>query len=630
MKRLLSLLLVMALIIPAVPCVAQTASDDVVAWADFSDNEELHNFSYVTFANNSTAISEVNAVTVDGVECWQLEHGDKTEYIRFNIENSVININEGVLAIHRSNTDLGLTNDTDSVNLKNSTLKFNKSGSYIQFNFTGDAENTSNRNISLDNSSFVVASGTSNVKFNGANFKLKNGSVLDIAGSGVNFGGENGKGTGVVTLESGSRFSMTGAGSVSLIKVEAFDSDVHVGSGAILNARFDNIKNAKFTGDGKVAWVNRGTPTTFLDGNVYFNTSTMDFCNINAKGNTFGTLYVGVDENGNKKQVTLTASGGEFQMNDGSFVIDGNSTVSASSVFNWAEKNVAKKSYLGAGSTVNVGTHSRINVADIAGTINVKGGAQTAYGWNYALAFGVLYTTKKNAQQGNVNILDTAEINVNLDDVSTSENANFAILGNITSNAGEGKIKSGQYSKFLIRSNIWNPEHQTVLTLNSKDAFAVGGAASQAESTFYLDSSANVKLVINEENNIGTIDFADAFIKDGSDIIFADTKLALELNNTLTVGQFTGVINLILEDDLKEGILRITDMDEILANYDTASSFYIKDEAGNDRVLNENLFIKDLGDGSYTIYTEAVPEPAEWALIFGAIALGFIAYRRRK
>jgi len=90
MKRLLSLLLVMALIIPAVPCVAQTASDDVVAWADFSDNEELHNFSYVTFANNSTAISEVNAVTVDGVECWQLEHGDKTEYIRFNIENSVI------------------------------------------------------------------------------------------------------------------------------------------------------------------------------------------------------------------------------------------------------------------------------------------------------------------------------------------------------------------------------------------------------------------------------------------------------------------------------------------------------------------------------------------------------------
>ena len=78
-------------------------------------------------------------------------------------------------------------------------------------------------------------------------------------------------------------------------------------------------------------------------------------------------------------------------------------------------------------------------------------------------------------------------------------------------------------------------------------------------------------------------------------------------------------------------MLRITDMDEILSDYASANSFYIKDEAGNDRVLNENLFIKDLGDGSYTIYTESVvPEPAEWAMIFGAIALGFVAYRRRK
>lgn len=90
MKRLLALLLVMVLIISAVPCMAQTASEDVVAWINFSNTEEMHNFSYATFANNSTAISEVNTVTIDGVECWQLEKGDKTEYIRFNIDNSVV------------------------------------------------------------------------------------------------------------------------------------------------------------------------------------------------------------------------------------------------------------------------------------------------------------------------------------------------------------------------------------------------------------------------------------------------------------------------------------------------------------------------------------------------------------
>ncbi len=37
------------------------------------------------------------------------------------------------------------------------------------------------------------------------------------------------------------------------------------------------------------------------------------------------------------------------------------------------------------------------------------------------------------------------------------------------------------------------------------------------------------------------------------------------------------------------------------------------------------------GDGYYiNLSTAAVPEPAEWAAIFGAIALGFVAYRKRK
>ncbi len=36
-------------------------------------------------------------------------------------------------------------------------------------------------------------------------------------------------------------------------------------------------------------------------------------------------------------------------------------------------------------------------------------------------------------------------------------------------------------------------------------------------------------------------------------------------------------------------------------------------------------------EGNYHSYSvAAVPEPAEWAMIFGAIALGFVAYRRRK
>ena len=37
-----------------------------------------------------------------------------------------------------------------------------------------------------------------------------------------------------------------------------------------------------------------------------------------------------------------------------------------------------------------------------------------------------------------------------------------------------------------------------------------------------------------------------------------------------------------------------------------------------------------LENGYITADRIAVPEPAEWAMIFGAIALAFVAYRRRK
>ena len=56
---------------------------------------------------------------------------------------------------------------------------------------------------------------------------------------------------------------------------------------------------------------------------------------------------------------------------------------------------------------------------------------------------------------------------------------------------------------------------------------------------------------------------------------------------------------------------------------------YIFDEASQQYVLNENA--QWLGDATNGYWlTVAVPEPAEWAMILGALALGFAIYRRRK
>ena len=75
-------------------------------------------------------------------------------------------------------------------------------------------------------------------------------------------------------------------------------------------------------------------------------------------------------------------------------------------------------------------------------------------------------------------------------------------------------------------------------------------------------------------------------------------------------------------------------MDDYLKIYDPQEvgmevGFYTEDSSSL-RELGVNLWIEEIGNtGVYTIYTQ-VPEPAEWAMIFGAIALGFVAYRRRK
>ena len=64
--------------------------------------------------------------------------------------------------------------------------------------------------------------------------------------------------------------------------------------------------------------------------------------------------------------------------------------------------------------------------------------------------------------------------------------------------------------------------------------------------------------------------------------------------------------------------------DRILSNL--AVNLYNEDTKAYDiaGILGENFFIS--ADG----WISSVPEPAEWAMIFGALALGFVAYRKRK
>lgn len=173
----------------------------------------------------------------------------------------------------------------------------------------------------------------------------------------------------------------------------------------------------------------------------------------------------------------------------------------------------------------------------------------------------------------------------------------------------------------------------STVILNTTDAFAVGGAENQATSDFnFYAGHSNILLDVNANNNIGRIVYGDTNTLITIDI--ADGKV-------LTVGKIgtsasldgsgaTELVAIKLVDGIGLGEFRITDMDaEMQAYLDNGSSnaivFY--DESGNMRVLGENLLLVDNGD-YWSI--ASVPEPSTYAMILGALALGFAVYRRRK
>ncbi len=175
--------------------------------------------------------------------------------------------------------------------------------------------------------------------------------------------------------------------------------------------------------------------------------------------------------------------------------------------------------------------------------------------------------------------------------------------------------------------------------LDSTDAYVLGtnedwNATSQATSIFHLEdwgdsgmtnTSAITRFEINAENNIGAFSFG------------AGRTLTLAFNTdkgtdgSLVLGaeegdSFTSLLGAVANSIVLEGLV-----DEKLKVYDVSKEnletyFTVADDT------KYQLFIDtiDADRNIYWVNTVAVPEPAQWAVVLGAIALAFVAYRRRK
>ncbi len=118
----------------------------------------------------------------------------------------------------------------------------------------------------------------------------------------------------------------------------------------------------------------------------------------------------------------------------------------------------------------------------------------------------------------------------------------------------------------------------------------------------------------------------------GNKITFSNgaSNSGLSATNLLTSYEYTdnGTVKntyaakILIEDFANESV-RFGTTNALLTNEDgSLKNVFWLNEAGEEIALYQN------SDG--WLYSPAVPEPAEWAMIFGAIALGFVAYRKRK
>lgn len=90
-KRIFWLLCTAIFMLTSFSYAAETQDAETLAWVDFSDNKAMRNFSAVSFATDTAAVSGVNTVNINGSQCWNMTGGGNFQYIRFNISNSAVN-----------------------------------------------------------------------------------------------------------------------------------------------------------------------------------------------------------------------------------------------------------------------------------------------------------------------------------------------------------------------------------------------------------------------------------------------------------------------------------------------------------------------------------------------------------
>ncbi len=308
------------------------------------------------------------------------------------------------------------------------------------------------------------------------------------------------------------------------------------------------------------------------------------------------------------------ANTGYITFNNGSIVADGG-TVAAGTI-------VVLKASVSNGGTIHAYGGMRIveTGSNIDGNIIVESGQDGSAARKFTLRFG-------NGTNNNYNT-DAAKvytIGANATILQYKGVAGFTndFLGDVRISAATGALKF---------QNALNLSGKGKITLNTSNAFAKVDASgniigSQKDMTLQISTKA-LEQTLSSNDISDTALIVKANNEFGGLALGADTTFTLDIASGIvfSVGKITTIDNnySFILDNFDNNSLRITNMtkEEI-----EKLTFYEKN--GNDISLLD-FSVDNAVEGGFWVNSAAVPEPAEYATIFGCLAWALAVYRRRK
>ncbi len=354
------------------------------------------------------------------------------------------------------------------------------------------------------------------------------------------------------------------------------------------------------------------------------------------------------------KTATLTVGNGyTLTAETANFLANSNTTINGSVLMsNGAATNSGTILTIASGTTVFGNTESSSSISN-SGTLNINKGAI------------VRIKSKPNkdlqVDGGRVNINGIVNVDGGKVYLDVNEASKNAVAGLIS---GTTTLKNGasiEFSKTLDRIRLGIAQGGTLSV--SADSKIIGNSIVFSRAASTTDYTQGGKLILQGGDNFkgeiivlrmaGTsIDLAQNQSYEFNKLSFhhyAGSKtgeandITIDLNgatslNIGAISSFSGTaLGSLMFKDFQEGVVKIDNITaEILAEINTNGSATIGSLNLSMSAVDANGAVIDgdwsLNNGflSHSAFAVAVPEPAEWAMIFGMLALGLAMYRRRK